>query len=96
MKSDTTPEQGRGIEARLRVLSEAMRAFAEATADPQRLLETVVERVATVVGDSCLALLLSDDGRALTLEAAFDRDPDVSSASCAKSSRRRSCSQSTR
>jgi PAS domain S-box-containing protein len=75
--ADATPERGRRLEARLRVLSEATHAFAEATIDPRRLLETVVAQVAAVVEDSCLALLLSKDGRALTLEAAFDRDPDV-------------------
>ncbi len=66
-----------GLEQRLRVLSEAMLAFAEATDDPQRLLDTVARRVAEVVTDLCVVLLASDDGRALRLAAAFDRDPET-------------------
>ncbi len=69
--------QCRRLERRLRVLSEATRAFAEATTDSQRLLDTVARRVAEVVEDLCVVLLVSDDGRALTPAAAFDSDPEI-------------------
>ncbi len=62
---------------RLRVLAEAMGAFAEATSDAQRLLETVARRVAEVVKDYCIVLLLSDDGLTLIPAAAFDPDPEA-------------------
>ena len=54
-----------------------MRVFAEATEDSQRLLDTVARRVAEVVKDYCIVLLLSDDGRTLTPVAAYDPDPDA-------------------
>ena len=59
------------------MLSEAMQAFAEATTDPQRLLDTVARRVAGVVKDYCLVQLLSDDGKTLLPAALFDPDPDA-------------------
>jgi PAS domain S-box-containing protein len=64
-------------ETRLRVVSETTRAFLEATTDLQRLLETVVSRVAEVIGDHCSILLPADDGRTLTSAALADRDPEV-------------------
>jgi PAS domain S-box-containing protein len=67
----------RRLEERLRVLSEAMHAFGEATTDSQRLLDTVARRVAEVVKDYCLVLLLSEDGLALTPAAVFDPDPEA-------------------
>jgi PAS domain S-box-containing protein len=54
-----------------------MRAFTEATEDSQRLLDTVAKRVAEVVKDYCLVMLLSDDGRTLTPVAAYDPDPEA-------------------
>jgi PAS domain S-box-containing protein len=75
--SHDATERCRRLEERLRVLSEAMRAFADATGDPQRLLDAVAQRVAEVVKDFCLVLLVSADGRALTPAAAFDPDPDA-------------------
>jgi len=65
------------IEERLQVLSESMRVFTEATEDSQRHLDTVARRVAEVVKDYCIVLLLSDDGRTLTPVAAYDSDPDA-------------------
>jgi len=65
----------RRLEERLRVLSEAMHAFGEATTDSQRLLDTVARQVAEVVKDFCVVLLLSDDGLALVPAAVFDPDP---------------------
>jgi PAS domain S-box-containing protein len=65
------------VEERLRILSEAMRLFTEATTDLQGLLDTVARRVAEVVKDTCIVRLLSDDGRTLLLAAAFDSDPEA-------------------
>jgi PAS domain S-box-containing protein len=65
------------VEQRLQILSESMRAFTEATEDSQRLLDTVAKRVAEVVKDYCLVMLLSDDGRTLTPVAAYDPDPEA-------------------
>ncbi|HEY5934490.1 MAG TPA: PAS domain S-box protein [Kofleriaceae bacterium] len=64
-------------ELRLRVVSETTRAFLEATTDLPRLLQTVVSRVAEVIGDQCSILLPSDDGRTLGSAALADRDPEV-------------------
>ncbi len=50
------------LEERLRVLSGALRAFAEATTDYERLLNVVARTVAEAVADGCIVRLLSDDG----------------------------------
>ena len=76
--SSTDPtERCRRLEERLSVLSDSMAAFAEATVDSQRLLDTVARRVAEVVKDYCIVLLLSDDGRTLIPAAIFDPDPEA-------------------
>jgi PAS domain S-box-containing protein len=67
----------RRLEERLRVLSDATRAFAEATTDSQRLLDLVARRVAEVVKDYCVVLLLSDDGTILIPASMFDPDPEA-------------------
>ena len=54
-----------------------MKAFAEATTDAPRLLDTVATHVGTVIKDLCIVLLLSDDGEQLTPAAMFDADPGV-------------------
>jgi PAS domain S-box-containing protein len=64
-------------QARLAVLSEAMRAFAEATEDPARVIDTVARRVAEVIRDYCVVLLASDDGLRVEPAAVFDPDPDT-------------------
>ena len=64
-------------EEHLRVLSEAMRAFAEATTDMDRLLEAVARGVAEVVKDYCIVTLLSDDGQTVKPVAMFDPDPEA-------------------
>ena len=46
---------------RLHVLSRALRAFAEATTDYERLLD-VVARAMSIVADGCIVRLLSDEG----------------------------------
>jgi PAS domain S-box-containing protein len=61
----------------IRLLSGAMNEFAEATGDYPRLLETVARKVAEVIGDGCVLLLLSDDGQALQPVAIHDEDPEV-------------------
>jgi PAS domain S-box-containing protein len=70
-------ERVRRLEERLRVLSGAVSAFAEATTDVQRLLDTVAIRVAEVIKDLCVVLLLDDDGTSLMPAAMFDSDPRV-------------------
>jgi PAS domain S-box-containing protein len=47
---------------RLHVLSAALRAFAEATTDYERLLNVVARTVSDVVADACIVRLLSDGG----------------------------------
>jgi two-component system, cell cycle sensor histidine kinase and response regulator CckA len=51
---------------RLHVLSGALRAFAEATTDYDRLLGVIARTVADVVADGCIVRLLSEDGLLLT------------------------------
>ena len=59
-------EQVERLEHRLRVLSESLRAFAEATADYDRLLGVIARTVSSVVADGCIVRLLSDDHAWLT------------------------------
>ncbi|HEY0464335.1 MAG TPA: GAF domain-containing protein, partial [Polyangiaceae bacterium] len=68
----TDPTIGDG---RLRGLSDTMRAFAEATIDYQRLLQTVAERMARLVGHGCVIVLLSEDQKWLNPAAVFFEDP---------------------
>src|SRR3954466_4880518 len=68
----TDPAIGDG---RLRGLSDTMRAFAEATIDYQRLLRTVAERMARLVGHGCVIALLSEDEQWLVPAAVFFEDP---------------------
>jgi PAS domain S-box-containing protein len=68
-------EQGRRNTTRLRVLSDVTQVFAEATTDYERLVETVVELVAEMIGDMCFLRLLSDDGTLLLPIASYDPDP---------------------
>jgi PAS domain S-box-containing protein len=64
-------------QARLGVLSEAMRVFAEGTEDTSRVIDTVARRVAEIIRDYCVVLLVSDDGLRVEPAAAFDPDPDT-------------------
>src|SRR5204863_5030339 len=70
MTGDSTVSDGR-----LRGLSDSMRAFAEATIDYQRLLATVVEHMARLVGHGCMVALVSEDQQWLTPTATFFEDP---------------------
>ncbi|HYQ46870.1 MAG TPA: ATP-binding protein [Polyangiaceae bacterium] len=70
MTVDSTVSDGR-----LRGLSDTMRAFAEATIDYQRLLATVAERMARLVGHGCIVALVSEDLQRLIPAAVFFEDP---------------------
>jgi GAF domain-containing protein len=59
----------------LRVLSDAVRSFTDATTDYRQLLDTIVERVATVVQHHCAIRLVSPDREHLELVAHYDVDP---------------------
>jgi PAS domain S-box-containing protein len=61
----------------LRLLTDALNAFAEATIDYPRLLETVTRNIAEAIGDACLMLLRSDDERTLEPVAVYDQDPEI-------------------
>ncbi|MEP7121455.1 MAG: histidine kinase dimerization/phosphoacceptor domain -containing protein [Byssovorax sp.] len=63
------------LEERVRLLSETTRAFAETTADLDQLLDIVTQRMAQIIGDSCVLLLLSDDGELLVPASVHARDP---------------------
>ena len=77
----STAEQCRRLEERLRVLSESTRAFAEASSDPQRLLEVVARRLGELLGDICVIRPVSDDGQWLENSGAFyHRDPELAAA----------------
>jgi PAS domain S-box-containing protein len=55
-------ERARGLEERLGILSEALRAFSDATTDYDRLLDVIARRLGEIVKDGCVVRLLSDDG----------------------------------
>jgi PAS domain S-box-containing protein len=61
----------------MRLLSEALHEFAEATSDYQRLLSVVARRVSETIGDVCSVLLLSDDEQWLEGGTYHDSDPEV-------------------
>ncbi|HSY22872.1 MAG TPA: PAS domain S-box protein [Polyangiaceae bacterium] len=67
----------RRSDGRLQVLSKALRAFADAAADPQRLYEKVARLVAEAVRDTCVVLLLDEDGATLNAASVFDPDAEV-------------------
>ncbi|MGO9834420.1 MAG: ATP-binding protein [Polyangiaceae bacterium] len=73
----TVPLEPARLQRGIRFLTGAMNEFAEATGDYPRLLETVARKVAEVIGDGCVLLLLSDDGQALEPVAIHDTDPEV-------------------
>lgn len=78
LTSTNPTEQCRRLEERLRVLSEAARAFAEATTDPQRLLDVVARRLGELVGDLCVIRATTEDGQWLeSTGATYHRDPKL-------------------
>jgi len=50
------------LEERLRVLTEALRAFAEAAAEYEHLLDVVARKLTEVVGDGCTVRLVEEGG----------------------------------
>ena len=72
MTADSTVSDGR-----LRGLSDSLRAFAEATIDYQRLLCTVAERMAGLLGHGSAVALLSADEQELLPAAVFFEDRDL-------------------
>ncbi len=62
---------------RLRVLADVMRAFAEASTDPRRLIDVIVRRTAETLDGFCAISLVSDDEQRLVPAAAFDVDPSA-------------------
>ena len=65
------------LEARLALVADAMRAFAEASTDYPLLLDTIVRRLAQAVGGFCAVGLPSSDGLWLETVAAFDEDAEA-------------------
>jgi PAS domain S-box-containing protein len=63
------------LQDRLRVISDAVRAFSETATDYPRVLEAVARNLANVVRDSCVVLMLSPDGQALVPVALHANDP---------------------
>jgi PAS domain S-box-containing protein len=55
-------DRDRRVDDRLHVLSGALRAFAEATTDYERLLSVVARTVSDVISDGCIVRLLSEGG----------------------------------
>jgi PAS domain S-box-containing protein len=62
---------------RLRILASASHEFSAATHDHERLLDAVARRVADVVKDVCVVLLVSEDGRYLIPAAIHGPDADA-------------------
>src|SRR5688572_13274169 len=77
----------------MRLMSEALHEFAEATSDYPRLLAVVARRVSETIGDVCSVLLLSDDKEWLEGQAYHDRDPEVTRQYAAVAQRRISMSE---
>jgi two-component system, cell cycle sensor histidine kinase and response regulator CckA len=65
--SETAVQQIQRFRDRLRVASEATRAFAEATTDYERLLDSVARILSEVIRDSCAVFLLAEDAQSLRL-----------------------------
>jgi len=61
----------------VQLLTEPLQAFAEATIDYPRLLETIAVRTAGLIGDSCSVWVLTDDGTSLELGASHAVDPEL-------------------
>src|SRR5260221_12617861 len=60
------------LRAQLQALAHAMRVFAEATAAPNTLLETVAQQAAEAAHALCLFSIMSSDGQWLEPAAIFD------------------------
>lgn len=65
---------------RLQVLSEASRAFAEASFETEAVLLTlnkIAERTAALIGDTCVITLFSENGQSLVPVAFYHHDPET-------------------
>jgi two-component system cell cycle sensor histidine kinase/response regulator CckA len=67
-------ESARRMAARLGIVAAVMRDFLEAGQDEARLLDAVARRLAATLGDACVVLLVSRDGKALELAAVHAPD----------------------
>jgi two-component system, cell cycle sensor histidine kinase and response regulator CckA len=70
-------EQIQRFQERLRVISEAAQAFAEATTDYERLLDSVARLLSEIVKDSCAVFLLAEDGACLRAVSLCANEPDA-------------------
>jgi signal transduction histidine kinase len=68
-------EEIRRHAARMEVLAEISRTFAEAGLDYQSVLNTVARRTAELIGDSCVMTLFSDDQQRSYPVSFYHRDP---------------------
>jgi hypothetical protein len=80
-------ERDKRVDDRLHVLSGALRAFAEATTDYERLLTVVAHTVSDVVADGCIVRLLSDGGWLTPVAFHFPLEANVADAHAAAEAR---------
>jgi len=75
---DTVAARVRFLEDRQRVLSNALRGFAEVTTDYEALLDVVAKTLAEVVKDGCIVRLLGADGwlSPVAMHLPFERSVD--------------------
>lgn len=73
-RAEEEAERSRRGAARLRILSEASRLFAEASFDYEGIRRIVTRRTAELLGDGCVLRLSTDEG-ALPAVAVHHRDP---------------------
>jgi PAS domain S-box-containing protein len=68
-------EEIRQHAAQMQVLAELSRTLAECGLDYQRVLDTIVQRTAEIIGDACIIILYSDDKQQAFPLAYHHRDP---------------------
>jgi PAS domain S-box-containing protein len=68
-------EEIRRYAVRMETLAEISRTFVEAGLEYQNVLNTVAQRTAELIGDSCLITRFSEDGQRLFPVAFYHRDP---------------------
>jgi PAS domain S-box-containing protein len=72
---DESLAQIRRVEARLQLVSEVTRAFAEDTPDLTRLFDTIARKLSGGLRDICRVLLLSENGETLETASVYCPDP---------------------
>jgi two-component system, cell cycle sensor histidine kinase and response regulator CckA len=82
-------EASKRLAARLQVLGDASRAFAQEASDSERLFEVVVRTVAENLDGTCSMYLMSDDGKQISAAYFHAADPVVAEATRALASVRR-------